>query len=91
MNHIFQQGSKMKIRKFHRTCAIIFSPFFLFSAISGSILLFRKAGIYSKEIKELFVGLHTWEAVAPYIGLILACGLLAVTISGIILFFNKRA
>jgi len=81
----------MKIRKFHRTCAIIFSPLFLFSAISGGILLFRKAQLYNKETKELIVNLHTWEAIAPYVGLTLACGLLAVTITGIILFFNKKA
>uniref|UniRef100_UPI0040571F3D hypothetical protein n=1 Tax=Candidatus Electronema sp. TaxID=2698783 RepID=UPI0040571F3D len=82
----------MKIRTFHRTCAIIFSPLFLFSsAISGGILLFRKADMYSKETKELLVKLHTWELVAPYIGMILAFGLFAVTVSGIILFFNRRA
>ena len=81
----------MKVRKFHRMCAITFSPLFLFAALSGSFLLFRKAGLYSKEVKETAVALHTWEIVAPYVGLILALGLLAVTISGIVLFFNKRA
>jgi len=81
----------MKIRKFHRTCAIIFSPLFLFAAISGAILLFRKANMYSKDTKELLVSLHTWEVLAPYVGLVTAFGLTAVTITGIILFFNKRA
>ncbi len=81
----------MKVRRFHRMCAISFSPLFLFSAASGGLLLFRKAGLYDKEIKELAVSLHTWEILAPYVGLLLALGLLAVTISGMILFFNKRA
>ena len=81
----------MKGRKFHRFCAITFSPFFLFAACSGGFLLFRKAKLYDKEIKELIVSLHTWEIIAPYIGMILALGLLSVTISGIILFFNRRA
>lgn len=81
----------MKVRKFHRFCAITFAPFFLFAACSGAFLLFRKAELYSKEAKELAVALHTWEIIAPYIGMILALGLLSVTISGIILFFNKRA
>ena len=81
----------MKVRRFHRICAISFSPLFLFSAASGGFLLFRKAGLYDKEIKELAVSLHTWEILAPYVGLLLALGLLAVTISGMILFFNKRA
>jgi hypothetical protein len=81
----------MKVRKFHRFCAITFSPLFLLVACSGGFLLFRKAKLYDKEIKELVVSIHTWELIAPYIGLALALGLLAVTISGIILFFNKRA
>ena len=81
----------MKVRKFHRFCAITFSPLFLFAACSGAFLLFRKTKLYDKEIKELAVSLHTWEIIAPYIGLILALGLLAVTVSGMILFFNKRA
>ena len=82
----------MKIRTFHRTCAITFSPLFLLSSIGGSCLLFRTAGFYEKEIKELAVSFHTWEVIpVPYIGLILALGLFAVTVSGIILFFNKRA
>ncbi|WP_420209160.1 hypothetical protein [Candidatus Electronema sp. JC] len=49
----------MKIRTFHRTCAIIFSPLFLFSSLGGAFLLFRKAGLYEKEIKELAVSFHT--------------------------------
>lgn len=81
----------MKVRKFHRFCAITFSPLFLLSALSGGFLLFRKAKLYDKDLKELVVSLHTWEIVAPYVGLVLALGLLIVTISGIILFFNKRA
>lgn len=81
----------MKVRKFHRFCAITFSPLFIFAACSGAFLLFRKSDLYGKEAKELAVALHTWEIIAPYIGMILALGLLAVTISGIILFFNKRA
>ncbi|WP_417910138.1 hypothetical protein [Candidatus Electronema sp. PJ] len=81
----------MKIRTFHRTCAIIFSPLFLFAASSGGLLLFRKAGLYEKEIKDLVISLHTWEILAPYVGMVLAVGLLTVTLTGIILFFNKRA
>lgn len=81
----------MNIKTFHRTCAIIFSPLFLFSSLGGAFLLFRKAGLYEKEIKELAVSFHTWEILpVPYIGMILALGLLAVTISGIMLFFNRR-
>lgn len=81
----------MKIRKMHRTAAVIFAPFFLLSASSGCILLFRKTGLYSKEIKSFFVGLHTWEILMPYIGGVVGIGLLAMTISGIILYFKRNA
>lgn len=81
----------MKIRKFHRACAITFSPLFLFSAISGSVLLFRKAAGFKEKTEEFIASLHTWEIAAPYIGLLVACGLAAVSITGIILFFKRNA
>ena len=81
----------MKIRKLHRTAAILFAPFFLLLSCSGCFLLFRKTGIYSKEIKEYVVSLHTWEIIAPYIGVVLGLGLLTVTITGIILYFKRNA
>ena len=81
----------MKIRKLHRISAIIFAPFFLLFALSGSALLFRKAGLYPKETKEFLVSVHTWEALAPYIGIIGALGLLTVLITGVIIFFKRNA
>ena len=81
----------MKIRKLHRISAIIFSPFFLLLAVSGSALLFRKAEVYPKATKELLVSLHTWEIIAPYVGIIAGLGLLTVTITGIIIFFKRNA
>ncbi len=81
----------MKIRKLHRISAIIFAPFFLLLSSSGCILLFRKTGLYSKDIKSFFVSLHTWEIIAPYIGVVLGLGLLTITVTGIILFFKRNA
>ena len=81
----------MKLRKLHRLVAITLSPFLLLLAATGCLLFFRKTGLYSKEIKHLLVDIHTWEMIAPYIGLILGIGLLFLTISGIILFFKPRA
>jgi uncharacterized iron-regulated membrane protein len=81
----------MKLRKIHRLVAITLSPFLLLLAVTGCLLFFRKAGIYSKEIKELFVSIHTWEIALPYIGLVFGIGLLFIVISGIILFFKPRA
>lgn len=81
----------MKLRKLHRVVAITFAPFLLLLAATGCLLFFRKAGIYSKEIKELLVAIHTWEIIVPYIGLFLGAGFLFITVSGIILFFRPKA
>ncbi|MCI5157824.1 MAG: PepSY domain-containing protein [Candidatus Electrothrix sp. AUS1_2] len=81
----------MKIRKLHRITAITFAPFFLLLAVSGSALLFRKAGVYPKETKEFFVSIHTWEILAPYVGIIAGLGLLTVAVTGIIIFFKRNA
>lgn len=81
----------MKLRKIHRIVAITLSPFLLLLAATGCLLFFRKAGFYDKEIKELLVSLHTWEIVAPYIGLIFGAGFFFLVISGIILFFKPKA
>lgn len=81
----------MKLRKIHRVVAITLSPFLLLLAVTGCLLFFRKTGIYSKELKELFISIHTWEIIAPYIGLALGLGILFLVISGIILFFKPKA
>ncbi|XOF32156.1 MAG: hypothetical protein ACL93V_08835 [Candidatus Electrothrix sp. YB6] len=81
----------MKIRKLHRLTAITFAPFFLLLSCSGCLLLFRKAGVYSKDIKESLVSIHTWEIIMPYIGCIAGLGLLTVTVTGIIIFFKRNA
>ena len=81
----------MKIRKLHRISAITFAPFLILFALSGSTMLFRKAGIYSKEIKKVIESVHTWEIIAPYIGIIGGLGLLTVAVTGIIIFFKRNA
>lgn len=81
----------MKLRKLHRIVAITMSPFLLFLALTGCLLFFRKSGFYDKEIKELLVSLHTWEIIAPYVGLFMGVGLLFLVISGMVLFFKKGA
>ncbi|MCI5114394.1 MAG: PepSY domain-containing protein [Candidatus Electrothrix sp. AW2] len=81
----------MKIRKLHRITAITFAPFFVLLAASGCALLFRHAEVYPKATKKFLVSLHTWEIVAPYIGIIAGLGLLIVTITGIIIFFKRTA
>jgi uncharacterized iron-regulated membrane protein len=78
------------LRTLHRRIALIFSPFFLLTALTGIFLLFRKDELYSKETKSLLIGLHNWEYGAKYIGIILALALITVTISGILLFLKTK-
>lgn len=80
----------MQLRIFHRRLALILSPFFIITSLTGIALLFRKDDLYGKEIKNLLIGLHNWEIGMKYIGVILGFGLLAVTLSGIMLFMQKK-
>ncbi len=80
----------MNIRKYHRLIALIFSPFFLITSFTGIILLWRKAGIYEKGTKNFLLGMHNWEGASSYIGVILACGLLFMTITGLIMLIKTR-
>lgn len=80
----------MKLRVFHRRVALVFSPFFIITSLTGILLLFRKDDLYGKEMKALLIGLHNWELGAKYIGIILAVGLLSVTVSGILLFLKTK-
>ena len=78
----------MHIPKIHRQVALIFLPFFILPSLTGILLLWRKNEIYGKEVKELFVGLHTWEIGAKYIGVILGSALLFLTISGLVIIYQ---
>ena len=60
----------MNIRRCHRITGLVFSPFFLITAITGTVLLWRKDGIYDGETKGLLLGLHNWEIGAKYVGVI---------------------
>lgn len=74
------------IRKLHRTVGIIFVPFFLLTAVIGSLLLFRNTQILSNRTFVILIGIHNWEIVAHYVGVILAVAIIFMSISGIILF-----
>ena len=75
----------MRLRKVHRFTGLVFASFFLITASTGIILLWRKAGIYEKETKELLLGIHNWEITTSYVGAVLATGLLFMTTSGLII------
>ena len=80
----------MRIRKIHRLIGLIFAPFSIITSLTGIVLLWRKAGIYEKETKNFLLGMHNWEIVSSYIGVILAFSLLFMTISGLVIFFKTR-
>lgn len=73
----------MNIRKLHRKIGLILSPFFLLTAVTGILLLWRKAGVYGTETKNLLLGFHNWEIAAKYVGVILALGLIMMTVTGL--------
>jgi uncharacterized iron-regulated membrane protein len=78
------------LRRLHRTVALVFSPVFIITAVTGAVLLWRKAGVYGEGPEKLMLGLHNWEMAARYVGIILAAGLLLVVITGICLAVQIR-
>jgi len=83
----------MTLRKFHKTIALIFSPFLLLTSVTGIILLWRKDELYSKETKNLLIGLHNWEYGAKYIGSALGLALILIIVTGLLIAFrgNKKS
>jgi hypothetical protein len=83
----------MALRKFHKTIALIFSPFLLLTSVTGIILLWRKDELYSKETKNLLIGLHNWEYGAKYIGSALGLALILIIVTGLLIAFrgNKKS
>ena len=75
----------MWIRRLHRTIGIIFAPFFIITGTTGAILLWRTTGRYGHEVHERLIGLHNWEGVGQFVGVILAAGLLTMTVTGVTL------
>ena len=55
----------MQLRTFHRLVGAIFAPFFILTAVTGIILLWRKDDLYSASTKGTLLGLHNWEGLAP--------------------------
>ncbi len=72
----------MFIRKFHRILGLCFAPFFLITAVTGALLLWRKAGIYDVRIVRNLLGWHNWEGLYSYIGVALAAALTLMVLTG---------
>jgi len=73
----------MNLRTLHKLVGLLFSPFFLITAVCGTALLWRKADLYGKATKERLLELHNWEIVAKYVGTALGLALIFMVVSGI--------
>jgi uncharacterized iron-regulated membrane protein len=80
----------MFLRRMHRTVGIIFAPFFLLTAVAGMLLLLRKTGLYSLEVHKVLLGLHNWEIISAYAGIVLASALAFMAITGSMIFLKRR-
>ena len=76
-------------RSLHRTVGILFVPFFLLTALTGIVLLFRKSGWYGQNVKKVTLGLHNWEIARQHIGIILSAALTFMGITGIMMIREK--
>lgn len=80
----------MFLRKLHRTVGVIFAPFLLLTAVAGTLLLLRRTGLYGYDTREILLGLHNWEIVAGYIGIVLASALAFMAITGSVIFLKMK-
>jgi uncharacterized iron-regulated membrane protein len=80
----------MNLRQIHRIVGVLFAPFFILTAVAGMLLLWRNAGIYGEETKNLLLGIHNWEIGAEYVGIILAMGLFSMAASGVIILIQTH-
>jgi uncharacterized iron-regulated membrane protein len=76
------------IRTIHKWVGFTFAIFFIITAITGLILVFRKN--IPENIEDTIYNIHTYEVlgVFKYFALFVALALLGLSISGIILFIN---
>jgi len=76
------------IRTIHKWVGFTFAIFFIITAITGLILVFRKN--IPENVEDTIYNIHTYEVlgVFKYFALFVALALLGLSISGIILFIN---
>ena len=76
----------MTLRQVHRTLGMVFGPFFLITAATGGLLLWRKADLFGVEAKEGMLGWHNWEGLhrfgIHYLGMLLAAALVMMVVTG---------
>ena len=85
----------MTVRKLHRFVGMVFMPFFLITAATGAVLLFRGSSNRVAVNRRWILGVHNWElldgAGVRYVGLVLAAGLLLMSVTGAIISIRMAA
>lgn len=79
----------MTLRELHITLGRIFAPFFVLAGLTALPLFFRDNGFYPKSIKYLLISIHNWEIALNYSGLLLALALFLMSLTGILMTFQK--
>lgn len=70
----------MWLRRLHRWVGLVFAPFFLITAITGGMLLWRRQVRMPNRTLRAW---HNWEGLADYVGVLLAGALAFMAITGI--------
>ena len=85
----------MTLRKIHRILGLCFAPFFLLTAATGALLLWRKDDLYSHETQSTLLKLHNCEGLHAigihYMGMILAAALILMVLTGWCIALQMRA
>jgi len=80
----------MLLRKMHRAVGVLSAPFLLLTAVAGALLLLRRTGLYGFGARDVILGLHNWEIIAGYIGVVLALALAFMAVTGFLIFLKMK-
>lgn len=85
----------MILRKIHRILGLCFAPFFLLTAATGGLLLWRADNIYDHETQSTLIKFHNWEGLHAvgihYLGMLLAAALILMVLTGWCIALQMRA
>lgn len=87
---VFHRGGimqPMQLRKLHRTIGIFLAPFFMITALGGGFLLYRKFW-NNFPLEATVKSIHNYEVIYSYVGTIVALSLLAMAITGTMIWFQ---
>jgi uncharacterized iron-regulated membrane protein len=80
---------QIQLRKLHRTIGIFLAPFFIITALCGGFLLYRWIWNDTK-LESTIKSIHNYEIIVRYAGTIVALSLIAMAITGTMIWFQVR-